>query len=87
MDQVGVSAVRALGVDVGNLSATLAVQTAIVSRLIDLASQITPMAWEHQAITDGSEVLPDGSTIVTVTGDEADRVVNLVGEILALRQG
>ena len=85
MDRVGVSAVRALGVDVANLTSRLAVQMAVIENLVDMASQITPQAWESQKLDEGNDDLPEGTTLVTITEDEAQRVIALVGEILALR--
>lgn len=76
---------RALGIDVANLTSRLAVMNATLEHLIELASQITPMAWASDTVQDGGGQIPDGTQLISVTNDEAQRVLNLVGEVLALR--
>jgi len=85
MDQVGATAVRSLGIDIGNLTARLAIQNAVFEDLIQKASMITPMAWERQTVEEGNEAIAEGSEIVSVTGDEAEKVLTLIGTVLALR--
>lgn len=56
LNDIGASAIRSLSVDIANLSARLAVQTATLEKMVELAGGIDPTTW-READADGESVL------------------------------
>jgi hypothetical protein len=85
IDPIGVNAVRSLGVDIANLSARLAVQSATIDFLIQVAEQIDVTAWDHQPVKDGDDV--EVGFVTTLPGTEVEKVTMLLREIQGLKAG
>lgn len=77
MDNIGAAAIRSLGVDIANLSARLAVQTAILEDILTQANEIEPKDWP----VDGD----NGDVHVILNTSECAKVQALLASIASVQ--
>lgn len=76
-----IGAVRRLSVDVANLTTQLAFIQSSVEIIQQTAQSLTPDAWSKEMVTDDGQ---DPQTQITITGDQADNLMQLLASIQAL---
>ena len=81
MDDIGLGAVRRLGVDVANVTASLAIAQSGIEYIKRVAVGIDADAWDKQMVDDDNGH-PD--MVVTMRGEHVDAVVRLLAAIDAL---
>lgn len=80
INDIGASAVRSLSVDVANLSARLAVQTAILENLMQLATEIDSSSWKAIESSNG-----DDEDLVGIPMDQGNQLQALLSALSSVQ--
>ena len=73
-EPVGLKAVQSLSVDVANLTSRLAILTAMVEQLIEVADGLDQSLWSVQQVADQDV----DAHVVTIPGTEVDKLQQLL---------
>jgi len=82
LDSIGATAVRTLGIDIANLTAKIAVQTAILEEIMQTAAPIDTSVW--QQIEPDPDAAPT-PPMIGLPADQADRVQALLALIQSVQ--
>jgi hypothetical protein len=81
IDPVGVRAVNSLSIDIANLTSRLAITSAMIEQLIELADTIDQSLWSVQQVADHDV----DAHVLTIPGTEADKLQQLLALLQSMK--